>query len=93
MNQSNNVKDTSEKLLIQIIEYINKAEPDDEEREYRLKELACSLVTSIIDFDKDIDEILKDINETCLDIRNISMAGAYRYKSGDATNVKKIFRD
>lgn len=92
MNQSDNVKDTSENLLIQIIEYINKAEPDDEEREHRLKELACSLVTATIDFNKDIDEIMQDINDTCLDIRNISMAGVLRFKSGDESRVKKIFR-
>lgn len=92
MNNSDNTKDIAENLLIQIIEYINKAEPDDEEIENRTKELACSLVTSIIDFEKDIDEILMDINDVCLDIRNISMAGAMRYKSGDKTNVKKIWR-
>ncbi len=92
MSNSDNVKETAEKLLIQIVEYVNKAEPDDEEREHRLKELACSLVTSTIDFEKDIDEILKDINDACLDIRNISMAGALRYKSGDETNVKRIWR-
>jgi len=93
MSNSDNVKDTADNLLIQIIEYVNKAEPDDEEREHRMKELACSLVTSTIDFNKDIDDILKDINDVCLDIRNISMAGAFRYKSGDMTNVKKIFRE
>ena len=93
MNKSDDVKETAENLLIQILEYLNKAEPDDEEIEHRKKELACSIVTSIIDFEKDIDEILKDINDVCLDIRNISMAGAMRYKSGDMTNVKKIFRE
>ncbi len=60
MNKSNNIKDTAENLLIQIIEYINKAEPDDEERDHRLKELACSLITATIDFSKDIDEIMHD---------------------------------
>lgn len=93
MRKNNNVKETAENMLIQIIEYLNKAEPDDEEKDERLKELACSLVTSTIDFNKELDEILKDINDTCLDIRDISMAGALRFKSGDMTNVKMIFRD
>ena len=92
MSENNNVKETAENLLMQIIEYVNKAEPDDEEIEHRFKELACSLVTSIVDFSKNEDEILKDINDICLDIRNISMAGALRYLNGDMTNVKKIFR-
>jgi hypothetical protein len=90
-NNSANVKETAENLLIQIVEYLNKAEPDDEERDHRLKELACSLITSTIDFNKNIDDILKDINDICLDIRNLSMAGAFRYKSGDETNVKRIW--
>ena len=93
MSENYNVKETAENMLIQIIEYLNKAEPDDEEKDERLKELACSLVTSTIDFNKELDEILKDINDTCLDIRDISMAGALRFKSGDMTNVKMIFRD
>ena len=93
MSENNNVKETAENLLIQIIEYVNKAEPDDEEREHRFKELACSLVTSTIDFLKDRDEILNDINDVCLDIRNISIAGALRFMSGDMTNVKKIYRE
>ena len=89
----NNVKETAENLLIQIIEYVNKAEPDEKERNNRFKELACSLVSSTIDFSKDKNEILKDINDVCLDIRNISSAGAIRYMLGDETNVKKIWRD
>ena len=91
----NNVKETAENLLIQIIEYVNKAEPDDEEREHRIKELACSLVTSLVDFgsDKDRIDILNQINEICLDIRNISFGGALRYLDGDMKNVKMIWRD
>ena len=91
----NNVKETAESLLIQIIEYLNKAEPNDEEREHRFKELACSLVTLCVEFgsDKDRVDILNQINEICHDIRDISMAGALRFLDGDMTNLKMIWRD
>ena len=89
----NNVKETAENLLIQIIEYVNKAEPDDKERKHRFKELASSLVTLLVDFDKTDTEIICNINTICLEIRDMSKAGALRYKHGDMTNVKKIWRD
>lgn len=91
MTESEKVKDTAENLLIKIVEYLDSAEPDDEERNNRLSELATSLITAMLDFDKDFDDLVKDINDICNDCRTMALAGAFRYKHGDESRVKKIF--
>ena len=90
MTESEKVKDTAENLLIKIVEYLDSAEPDDEERNHRLSELATSLITAMLDFDKDFDDLVKDINDICNDCRTMALVGAYRYKHGDESRVKKI---
>lgn len=91
MTESEKVKDTAENLLIKIVEYLDSAEPDDEERNNRFSELATSLITAMLDFDKDFDDLVKDINDICNDCRTMALAGAFRYKHGDESRVKKIF--
>lgn len=91
MTESEKVKDRAENLLIKIIEYLDSAEPDDEERNNRFGELATSLITATLNFDKDFDDLVKDINDICNDCRIMALAGAFRYKHGDESRVKKIF--
>lgn len=90
MTESEKVKDTAENLLIKIVEYLDSAESDDEERNHRFSELATSLITATLDFDKDFDDLVKDINDICNDCRTMALVGAYRYKHGDESRVKKI---
>ena len=93
MNKEETVKDTSEKLLMQVVEYIAKTGIDKEKERELLIELACSLVTASVDMSKNMDSIFHDINETCLEMRNICFAGTFRFKAGDETRVKRIWRD
>ena len=90
---SDEVKKTSEEMLVQIVEYISKTGLNGKDEEILLRELACSLITSSIDFEKNEMELMCDLNQICHDIRDICLAGVLRFKSGDESRVKKIWRD
>ena len=94
MNKSKkDVKETSEKLLIQIIEYITKCNLEEKEEKELLREMACSLITASIDIDKSIKELAVEIDQTCHDVRDICFVGLARFKSGDESNAKRIWRN
>lgn len=88
---SDEVKKTSEEMLVQIVEYIFKTGLNEKDKEKLLRELACSLITASIDFEQDETELIVELNQTCLDVRNICIGGIMRYKSGDESRVKKIW--
>lgn len=90
---SDEVKKTSEEMLVKIVEYISKTGLKAKDEEELLRELACSLITSSIDIDQKETELIVELNQICLDIRNICIGGVLKYKSGDETRVKKIWRD
>lgn len=90
---SDEVKKTSEEMLVQIVKYISKTGLNEKEKNQLLRELACSLITASIDFEKNEMELMCDLNQVCHDLRDICIAGMLRFKSGDESRVKKIWRD
>ncbi len=85
-------KETAEELVIKIIDFIIETEPDEVEQKHRLLELACSLITATVDMDQDTDNVLKDIFRACEDVKYLTTAGAFRYKSGDESRIKKEWK-
>lgn len=88
---SNKVKETSEELLIIIINFILESEADESEINDLFIELATSLVAATIDFDKDMKDICDDITQATYDIAYMAEIGIKKYKDGDTSNVKKIW--
>ena len=89
----NEIKATSEEMVIKVIEYLRSACKSDKEFDERCLELATSLVTTTVDFDKSVIEIIGVLSDKCHNIRDIAIGGSLRYKAGDETNVKRIYRD
>ena len=85
------VKETSEELLIKIINFIFESEAEDLEKEHLLLELATSLVAATIDIDKDMGDIYVDIAQATNDIACMAISGIDKYKSGDISRVKKTW--
>lgn len=85
------VKETSEELLIKIINFIVESEADEVEMNDLLLELATSLVTATIDIDKDMGDIYVDIAQATNDIASMAISGIDKYKSGDTSRVKKTW--
>ena len=85
------IKETSEELLIKIINFIVESEADELEMNNLLIELATSLVTATIDFDKDMKDICDDITQATHDIAYMAASGIEAYKSGDTSSVKKTW--
>lgn len=83
------IKRKADKMACDIFEFLESQEPDEEERNKRFIELACSFVTATLDFDS--DNILNDISDRCKDIMKISVAGAMRYKMGNKDRVLKEY--
>ncbi len=83
------IKIKADKMACEIFEFLESSEPDEEERNKRFIELACSFVTATLDFDS--DNIINDISDCCKDIMKISVAGAMRYKMGNKDRVIKEY--
>lgn len=86
------VKETSEELLIKIINFIVESEGEEVEKNDLLLELATSLVTATIDIDKDMGDIYCDIAQATNDIASMAISGIDKYKSGDESRVKKEWK-
>lgn len=87
------IKENAEQMAIQVIQYLHEACKTNEEYKQRCLELSSSFVTATVDWDKDVDEICKSIINDSQDVRMMALGGAIRYKTGDDTNVKKIYYD
>lgn len=85
------IKETSEELLIKIINFIFESEADESEINDLFIELATSLVAATIDFDKDMKDICDDITQATHDIAYMAEIGIKKYKDGDTSNVKKTW--
>lgn len=80
---NNKVKETSEELLIKIINFIFESEADELKQNHLLLELAASLVITTIDTNKEIEDIRLDIENAIRDIYCMIMGGIGKYKAGD----------
>lgn len=89
---SNKVKETSEELLIIIINFILESEADESEINDLFIELATSLVAATIDFDKDMKDICDDITQATHDIAYMAEIGIKKIKDGDTSNLKKTWK-
>lgn len=83
------IKIKADKMACDIFEFLSSSEPDEEERNERFIELACSFVTATLDFDS--DNILNDISDRCKDIMKMSVVGVMKYKMGDKDRVLKEY--
>ena len=81
------IKKNADDMACKIFEFLELSEKDEEERNKRFIELACSFVTATLDVES--DNILDDINKCCDSIRKISLAGVLRYKMGNKERVLK----
>lgn len=88
---NNKIKETSEELLIKIINFIFESEAEESERNHLLLELATSLVTTTIDIDRDMEDICVDIAQATHDIAYMAVKGIEAYKSGDTSREKKTW--
>lgn len=85
--KSEDLRKTTDEMASKIFDYIEMAEPDDDEKDKRYIELACSFVNATINCDDDIETIAHQIYEACFNISNMVMGGALRLKSGDMSRV------
>ena len=84
------IKDNAEDMLIKIIQYLKAACKSEKEICERCSELSASLISCQADWNEDIDEIVKDLNNLGKDITLMAIGGAIKYKMGENTNTKII---
>lgn len=85
------VKKQAEQMVMQVIKYLGEATTSEKEYHERCLELATSFITTTVEFDNSCVDIIKYLNEVCLEVKNMAIGGALRYKAGDETNVTKIY--
>lgn len=85
------VKETAEDLLINIIDYIQITDIPDKEKCEIYVELACSLLTVIVDTNQSKEEIVDDIMEELNHMGVMCIGALLDYKNGNLTNVKKEY--